>query len=101
MLLFTQYFTKGYWVAARKVKCRLNKIKVVMFQHMMNTPTNRPSMAVLNALTSPRYSGARNKALAPKDFIKEPLTTANKTTQNTNRIWYFLKWRKSSCTGNE
>ena len=38
MALLIQYFKKGLVVAARKRKCLLNKIKVVIFQLMMNMP---------------------------------------------------------------
>ena len=70
-----QYFKNGYCVAAKKVKCLLNKIKVVMFQHMMNTPIAIPIIAKLIEVTLPKYSGAKNKASAPKLFIK-PLMSA-------------------------
>jgi hypothetical protein len=66
-------------------------MKVVMFQHMMKTPIDKPTIAVLKAFTLPKYSGARNSALAPKLFISEPFTTLNKTTQKIKSIWYFLK----------
>jgi hypothetical protein len=96
-----QYLKKGYWVAAKNVKCLLNKINVVMFQHIMNTPMEIPIIAALIEFTLPKYSGAKNKALAPKVFMKLPLTMAKSIYQKTSITWYFLKWRKTSCTGNE
>ena len=96
-----QYFKKGYWVAAKKVKWRLNKIKVATFQHIINTPMEIPIMAALIEFTFPKYSGAKNKALAPNVFMKLPLTAAKRIYQNTSITWYFLKCKKTSCTGNE
>jgi hypothetical protein len=91
MLLLMQYFRKGNWVAARKVKWRLKTIKVVMFQLMINTPIDMPIMAVLKEFTSPRYSGARKSASAPKLFISTPLMAAKRTIQKMSSTWYFLK----------
>jgi hypothetical protein len=76
-----QYFKKGYCVAARKVKCLLNKMNVVMFQHIMKTPMDIPIMAKLMDETFPKYSGARNSASAPKLFMKPLLTTLNMRSQ--------------------
>ena len=96
-----QYFKKGLVVAARKRKCLLNKINVVMFQLIINIPIDMPTIAELNEFTLPRYSGARKSESAPKVFIKLPFTVANKINQKSNRIWYFLKCRKTNCTGKE
>lgn len=95
-LLLMQYFKNGYCVAAKKVKCLLNKIKVVMFQHIMNTPIAIPIIAKLIEVTFPKYSGAKNKASAPKLFIKPLFTTLNIKNQKINSTWYFLKCRKMS-----
>src|ERR1700750_1945309 len=100
-LLLMQYFKNGYCVAARKVKCLLNKMKVVMFQHMINTPIEIPMMAALIEFVLPRYSGARKSASAPKLFMKLLFTTLNMNAQKMISTWYFLKWRKMSWTGNE
>jgi hypothetical protein len=96
-----QYFKKGYLVAAKKVKCLLNKMNVVTFQHMIKMPMAIPTMAVAMELTSPIYSGAKKRASAPNDFMRLPPTTLNKTTQKMSNTWYFLKWRKSNCKGRE
>lgn len=93
-LLLMQYLRNGYCVAARKVKCLLNKMKVVMFQHMIKTPIDIPTMAQLIELTLPRYSGARNSASAPKLFMNVLLTTLNMMNQIASKTWYFLKCRK-------
>jgi hypothetical protein len=90
-LLLMQYFKKGNWVAAKKVKCLLKRINVVIFQHIIKTPIDMPINPVLIAFTLPKYSGARNKALAPNVFIKTPLTTLKRITQNKSSTWYFLK----------
>ena len=95
-LLLIQYFKNGYWVAAKKVKCLLNKIKVVMFQHIMKTPMAMPIMAKEIELTLLKYSGARNKASAPKLFMKALFTTLNMSIQKMSNTWYFLKCRKIS-----
>jgi hypothetical protein len=71
-------------------------MKVVMFQHIIKTPMAIPIIAQLMELTLPRYSGARNKASAPKLFIKELATTLNRITQKISSTWYFLKCRKRS-----
>ena len=63
--LFTQYFKNGFDVVARKRKCRQNKMKVVIFQLIMNTPIATPMIPALIAFTSPRYSGARKSESAP------------------------------------
>jgi hypothetical protein len=46
-------------VVARNLKCRLNKIKVVIFQLIINTPIEIPTSAVLTAFTLSKYSGER------------------------------------------
>jgi hypothetical protein len=86
-----QYFKNGYCVAARKVKCLLNKINVVIFQHIMNTPIEMPIIAALSEFTFPRYSGARKRASAPKVFMKELPTVLKRIAQNKSSIWYFRK----------
>ena len=91
-----QYLRKGYWVAAKKVKCRLNRIKVATFQHMINTPMDMPIIAALIEFTFPKYSGAKNKAFAPNVFMKLPLTAAKSIYQKTSITWYFLKCRKTN-----
>ena len=91
-----QYFRKGYCVAAKKLKCLLNRINVVMFQHMMKTAMAIPIIAKLMEVTLPKYSGARNKASAPKLFIKLLFATANMRNQKINNTWYLRKCRKIS-----
>ena len=91
-----QYFRNGNCVAAKKLKCLLKRINVVMFQLIINTPTAIPISAVLSEFTLPKYSGARNNASAPKDFMKLPFTTLNIRAQKMRNTWYFLKCRKSN-----
>jgi hypothetical protein len=91
-----QYFKKGFVVAARKRKCLLKRTNVVTFQLMMNIPTARPTRAVENGLTLPRYSGARYNESAPKFFMNVPFTVLNNTNQNRRSAWYFLKCRNKS-----
>jgi hypothetical protein len=79
--LLMQYFKKGLLVVARNLKCRLNKIKVVMFQLIMNTPMAMPTNSDATMLTLPRYSGARYSESAPNVFIKVPFTVLNNTNQ--------------------
>jgi hypothetical protein len=74
---------------------------VVTFQHIMKTPIAMPIIAKLIDVTFPKYSGARNRASAPKLFIKLLFTTLNMRIQKINMNWYFLKCRKISWTGNE
>ena len=99
--LLIQYLRKGLVVAAKNRKCLLNKIKVAIFQLIINIPTDPPTIAELREFTLPRYSGARNKESAPKTFMKLPLMVLNITNQNSNSIWYFLKCRNSNCIGKE
>src|SRR6266850_6059667 len=99
--LLIQYFRKGLVVAAKNRKCLLNKMKLLMFQLMMNIPTAIPTIAELIAFTSPRYSGARYRASAPNVFMNEPLTVLNRINQKSRSTWYFLKCRNSSCIGKE
>ena len=94
--LLIQYLKKGLVVAARNLKCRLNKMKLAMFQLMMNIPIEMPTIAAPSAFTLPRYSGARYNESAPKLFIKVPLTVLNKTNQKMSNTWYFLKCRNNS-----
>jgi hypothetical protein len=96
MLLLIQYFKNGYLVAAKKVKCLLKSINVVMFQHMIKTPIATPTKAALIEFTLPKYSGARYKASAPNGFMKLPFTVAKRMNQNNSNAWYFLKCRKSN-----
>src|SRR5262245_25536222 len=96
-----QYFRKGLVVAARNRKCLLNKIKVEIFQLMMNMAMEAPTIAELIEFTFPRYSGARYNESAPNVFMNDPLTVAKSTNQNKSRAWYFLKCRNSNCIGNE
>ena len=57
--LLTQYLKKGFVVAAKNRKCLLNKIKLAMFQLIMNIPIEIPTMPAPSAFTFPKYSGAR------------------------------------------
>ena len=59
MELLIQYFKNGLVVAARNRKCLLNRMKVEIFQLIMNMPIEAPTIAELNEFTLPRYSGAR------------------------------------------
>src|SRR6476469_7440424 len=63
--LLIQNFKKGCAVVARNFMCFVCKIKVVMFQLIINTPTAKPTIAMLSAFTLARYSGARKRELAP------------------------------------
>src|SRR6476660_2188896 len=101
MELLIQYLRKGLVVVARNLKCRLNKMNVVIFQLMMYTAVAAPTIAALSAFTCPRYSGARKSELAPKVCIKFPLTVLNRINQNNSSPWNFLKCRISNWTGNE
>ena len=60
-----QYFKKGCAVVAKNKICLLCKIKVVIFHPIINTATEKPTIVVLRRLTWPKYSGAKNKELAP------------------------------------
>jgi hypothetical protein len=99
--LLIQYFKKGFVVAERKRKYRLNKINVAIFQLMMNMPIDAPTIAMLNAFTLPKYSGPRNSESAPNVFMKEPFTTLNSMNQNTSNTWYFRKCSSTNCIGKE
>jgi hypothetical protein len=87
MALLIQYFKKGCAVVARNRTTLLCRIKVVMFQLMINTPMATPTIAELKKLTLPMYSGARNKDTAPKLLMKLPAMVANNIYQNTKNIW--------------
>jgi hypothetical protein len=52
-----------------------------MFQLIKKTPEAKPTMAVLSAEISPKYSGAKNRESAPKVFKKPPPTVANNIYQ--------------------
>ena len=91
MLLFIQYFKNGWVVVARNLICLACKIKVVMFQLIINMATAAPTKERLKAFTFPRYSGYRYSMCAPKRCIKSPLTVLNNINQNTNSTWYRLK----------
>ena len=64
--LLIQYFKNGRDEVARNLKYPLNKIKVVMFQLIINPPKAAPTIKELKKFTSPIYSGERNKESAPK-----------------------------------
>jgi hypothetical protein len=81
MELLRQYFKKGFVVVAKNLNRILCKINVVMFQLIINIPVATPVMAAPAAFTLPRYSGARNNALAPKIFIKLPVTKRKRINQ--------------------
>ena len=89
--LLIQYLRKGLVVAAKKRKCLLNKIKLLIFQLIMNIPMATPNIAKLIAFTSPRYSGDRYNASAPNVFMSVPFTVLNSMNQKSNNTWYFLK----------
>jgi len=91
MELLIQYFKKGLVVVARKRKCRLNKIKVVIFQLMMKMPIAMPTIPELTPFKLPIYSGDKNRESKPKELMKLPFTAPNKISQKTSRIWNFLK----------
>ena len=99
--LLIQYFKNGLVVAERNLKCLLNKIKVLIFQLMINIPIDMPTIAALIEFTLSRNSGARKRESAPKVCIKLPFTTANRINQKSSKTWYLRKCRKSSCMGNE
>ena len=99
--LLMQYFKKGLVVAERKRKYLLNKIKLEIFQLIINMPTAAPTIAELIEFTLPRYSGARNNESAPKVFINVPFMVLNMMNQNSSNTWYFLKCRNTNCTGKE
>ena len=86
-----QYLRNGLVVADKNRKCLLNKIKVEIFQLMMNMPMDIPTIADASAFTLPKYSGPRYNESAPNDFMNEPSTVVNKIYQNTSKTWYFLK----------
>jgi hypothetical protein len=96
-----QYFKNGLEVVAKKRKWRLNKMNVVIFQLIINTPMARPTNRADSMLTLPRYSGARYRESAPKVFIKEPFTVLNNKNQKISSTWNFLKCSITSWTGNE
>ena len=99
--LFIQYFKNGLDVVARNLKYLLKRMNVVIFQLMMKMAIASPIIAALAALTSPRYSGARNRESAPKLFINDPPTVLNNRNQNNNNTWNLFKCNKTSCTGKE
>jgi hypothetical protein len=99
--LLMQYFKNGFEVVARNRKWRLNKINVVMFQLIINTPMAIPTNKAASGLTLPRYSGARYRESAPKVFMKVPFTVLNSTNQKISSTWNFLKCSMTNCTGNE
>jgi hypothetical protein len=99
--LLMQYLRNGLVVVARNLKCRVNKMKVVIFQLIMNTAVAAPTMEALSAFTCPRYSGAKNSELAPNVCMKCPLTVLKRRNQNNNSTWNFLKCRITNWTGNE
>jgi hypothetical protein len=86
---------------ARKRNRPLCKINVVIFQLMINIPVQIPVIAAPAAFTFPRYSGARNKVLAPKDFIKIPETVKKRISHKINNTCDFLKCSSNNCIGNE
>ena len=89
--LLRQYLKKGVAVVARNLKRFVCKINVVTFQLIIKTPKAMPVNKAPNMFTSPRYSGEKNKASAPKFFKKPLLIVLASINQNNNNIWYFLK----------
>ena len=89
--LLIQYFKKGFDVVAKNLLRLLCKINVVTFQLIIKTPIAMPVIAAPNAFTLPKYSGTKNKASAPKFFMKPLLTVLASKYQNTSNTWYFLK----------
>lgn len=91
MELLRQYFKKGFVLVAKKRKRCVCKMKVVIFQLIIKTPVATPVIAALAAFTFPRYSGARNNALAPNNFIKCPVIVKKRMHQKISSTWAFLK----------
>jgi hypothetical protein len=89
--LLIQYLRKGLEVVARKRKCLLNKMKVVIFQLMMKMPILTPTKLALSAFTLPKYSGARYRESAPKLFMNVPFTVLKRMNQKNSNTWNFLK----------
>jgi hypothetical protein len=83
MALLIQYFKKGWAVVAMNLRFLLCRIKVAIFQPMINTPIANPTIAVLIGVTASKYSGARYKLEAPKVAIKLPVTVAKRIYQNS------------------
>lgn len=96
MLLLMQYFKKGLLVVAKNLKRLLCNINVVMFQLIKKTPQAMPVMKALSMFTEPKYSGAKNKASAPKFCMKLLLMVLPSINQNNNSTWYFLKCRRNN-----
>jgi hypothetical protein len=99
--LFKQYFKNGLELVARKRNLPLCKIKVVIFQLIIKMPVATPVIAAPAAFTVPRYSGARNNVLAPKNSIKFPDMVKKRMSHKTNKTWDFLKCSSNNCIGNE
>ena len=89
--LLRQYFKNGFELVAKKRKRCVCKMNVVIFQLIINIPVATPVMAALAAFTFPKYSGARNNALAPNIFIKCPVTVKKRMHQKISNTWAFLK----------
>ena len=99
--LFKQYFKNGFDVVARNLHRLLCKINVVTFQLIIKTPNAPPTITAPNTFTLPKYSGAKNKASAPKVFKKPLLIVLTSKYQNTSNSWNFLKCKIKSCIGKE
>ena len=89
MALLRQYFKKGFELVAKKRKRLLCKIKVVIFQLIIKIPVATPVIAAPAAFTFPRYSGARNKVLAPNIFKKCPVIVKKSINQKNKQYLEF------------
>ena len=84
MALLIQYFKNGVDAVAKNLNLLVCNIKVVIFQLIKNTPIAIPTVAALKAFTLPKYSGTKNKASAPKLFIKPLFMVLVSKNQNIN-----------------
>jgi hypothetical protein len=66
-------------------------MNVVIFQLIIKIPVATPVMAAPAAFTLPRYSGARNNVLAPKNSMKFPEMVRKRISHKTSNTCDFLK----------
>jgi len=70
-----------------------------MLKDMMNPPTDNPIKKCETKFTSPRYSGYRNKLLAPYFASTESVTIPVMNNQESSNMWLLWMCTKTSWNG--
>jgi hypothetical protein len=67
------------------------RIKLDIWKAIVNTPSDKPIINMLEKVTWFMYSGSRNRKGKPKIRPKSKVTIANRIAQKSSNSWLYLK----------